>query len=259
VLGLLVSRFFEGVLRVEPAFSAGIADNLVMGRRILLPLAILWTMTAAGVAVLAGLVALVRPYSGALRRRLSLLNEQVDPAVQAGLIVCAGALALAALTWMIYDVYYALTALGLDPRPDLLDLSILGPDGRDLQRQHALWSAMLSFLLVLAVWFWFPRLERRASDPSLVRTLRWAAIVVAFIVIAIYAGVRPFLWDAREVVLFKNQPAFVIGSSDDELLLFKPGKGERRSERVRVDSPDLRRNVAQRTLFEVLPSNLNTK
>jgi hypothetical protein len=259
VLGLLEARFFESGLRVEPAFTASIADYFMLGRRALLPVAIVWTLTAAVVAVLAGLVALARPYSGPLRRRLSSLNEQLDPVVQAGLIVCAGALAFAALIWAIYDVYYALTALALDARPDLLDLSALGPDGRPIYRWHALLSAILSFLLALAIWFWFPRLERRASEPSLVRALKWAAIVVAFLMIVIYAGPRPFVWDAREVVLFKNQPAFVIGSSDDELLLFKPEKGERRSERVRIDSPDLRRNVTQRALFDALPSDLNAK
>jgi hypothetical protein len=259
VVGLLEARFFESGLRVEPAFTASIADYFVLGRRALLPVAIVWTLTAAVVAVLAGLVALARPYSGPLRRRLVSLNEQLDPVVQAGLIVCAGALACAVLTWTIYDVYYALTALALDPRPDLQDLSVLGPNGRPIHRGHAVASAILSFLLTLAVWFWFPRLEKRAAEPSLVRTLKWAAIVVVFLMIVIHAGTRPFIWDAREVVLFKNQPAFVIGSSDDELLLFKPEKGERRSERVRMDSPDLRRNVTQRALFDALPSDLNAK
>ncbi len=160
---------------------------------------------------------------------------------------------------MFWDVYNALTALALDPRPDLLDLSVLGAGGKPIHRWHATTSAVLSFLLTLAIWFWFPRLEKRTSEPSLVRALKWAAIVVAFLVIVIYAGPRPFIWDAREVVLFKSQPAFVIGSSDDELLLFKPEKGERRSYRVRKDSPDLRRNVTQRTLFDALPSDLNAK
>ena len=259
VIGLLEARFFESGLRIEPAFTASIADYFTVGRRALLPVAIVWTLTAAAIATLAGLVALARPYSGPLRRRLSALNEQLDPAVQAGLIVCVGALAFAALTWMIYDVYYALTALALDPRPDQLDLSVLGPDGRPIHRRHGVLSAILSFLLALAIWFWFPRLEKRASEPSLVRALKWAAIVVAFLMIVIQAGPRPFIWDAREVVLLRNQPAFVIGSGEDELLLFKPGKGDRRSERVRKDSPDLRRNVTQRALFDALPSDLNAK
>jgi hypothetical protein len=259
VLGLFEARGFESALRVEPAFTAGIADYFLVGRRALLPFVVAWTLAAAVVAALAGLVVLVRPYSGPLRRRLSSLNKGLDPAVQAGLIVFAGSLAFAAFTWAFWDVYNAITALALDPRPDTLDLSVLGPEGRDIHRSHALRSSVLSFLLGLAAWFWFPRLEKRASEPSLVRTLKWAAIVLAFLVILIEAFPRPFIWDAREVVLLKNQPAFVIGSSDDELLLFKPGKGERRSERVRKDSPDLRRNVTQRALFDALPSDLNAK
>jgi len=253
VLGLFEARAFESVLRVEPAFTAGIADYFLVGRRALLPFVVAWTLAAAVAAALAGLVVLVRPYSGPLRRRLSSLNKRLDPAVQAGLIVFAGGLAFAAFTWAFWDVYNAITALALDPRPDTLDLSVLGPEGRDIHRSHALRSSVLSFLLGLAVWLWFPRLEQRASEPSLVRTLKWSAIVVAFLVILVEAAPRPFIWDPREVVLLKNQPAFVIGSSEDELLLFKPVKGERRSERVRKDSPDLRRNVAQRALFDALP------
>ena len=259
VLGLFEARGFESALRVEPAFTAGVADYFWVGRRALLPFVIAWTLTAAVVAALAGLVALVRPYSGPLRRRLSSLNNRLDPAVQAGLIVFAGALAFAALTWAFWGVYDAMTALALDPRPDLQDLSVLGPEGRTIHRWHAGLSAVLSFLLGLAVWFWFPRLEKRAPEPSLVRALKWAAIVLAFLVILIEGFPRPFIWDAREVVLLKNEPAFVIGSSDDELLLFKPQKGERRSYKVRKDSPDLRRNVAQRALFDALPSDLNAK
>src|SRR5262245_58857281 len=259
VLGLLASRGFESSMRMEPAFTAGIADYFIVGRRALLPFVIVWSLAAAVIAALAGLVVLLRPYSGPLGRRLSLLNERLDPAVQAGLIVFAGGVAFAVFTWAFWDVYNAITALALDRRPDTLDLSVLGPQGRDIHRAHALRSAVLSFLLGLAAWFWFPRLEKRSSEPSLVRTLRWAAIVLAFLVVLIEAFPRPFIWDAREVVLFKNQPAFVIGSSDDELLLFKPAKGERRSERVRKDSPDLRRNITQRALFDALPSDLNAK
>jgi hypothetical protein len=179
--------------------------------------------------------------------------------MQAGLIVFAGGVAFGLFTWAYWDIYNAITALALDPRPDTLDLSVLGPEGRTIHRAHVLQSTALSFLLGLAAWFWFPKLEKRASEPSVVRTLKWAAIVLAFLVVLIEAFPRPFIWDAREVVLLNNQPAFVIGSSDDELLLFKPEKGERRSYRVRKDSPDLRRNVTQRALFDALPSDLNAK
>jgi hypothetical protein len=64
---------------------------------------------------------------------------------------------------------------------------------------------------------------------------------------------RPAIWDLREVVLLQNQPLFVIGTSDDELLLYNPAPGARRSMRVRVNDPALRRNVARVALFQPVP------
>jgi hypothetical protein len=78
-------------------------------------------------------------------------------------------------------------------------------------------------------------------------------LIVAFLVIALEAVPRPIIWDLREVVLFENQPAFVIGTSNEELLLYKPAPGERKSLRVRKDAAELRRNVASRALFDSIP------
>src|SRR4029450_2644377 len=190
---------------------------------------------------------------GLVRRRLSTLSERLDAATLAGLVVCLGVAGLAGLTLWVFGGYYAVAGPGLDQRPDLLDLSILGPAGRPVHRTHGLWSAILSFILGLAAWLWFPRLEKRASDPSRVRTLKWAALIVACLVIALDAGPRRIIWEAREIVLFENQPAFVIGTSNEELLLYKPAPGERKSLRVRKDAAELRRNVASRSLFDAIP------
>jgi hypothetical protein len=259
VVGLVATRAFESVLRMDREFSANVVDYFIVGRYALLPFAIVWAGTAAVVAALGALLMLVRPYIRPLLRPLSQLNERLEATAQAGLIVFVAIAAFAAATWYFYPVYNAMTALALDGRPDLLDLSVLGPAGRVIHRNHALQSAVLSFLIGLAAWFWLPRLERRAAEPSRVRILKWAAVILAYLVIVVEAGARPFIWDQREVVLFKNHPAFVIGSTEDELLLFRPAKGERRSERVRMDAPELRRNVAMRALFDALPSDLNAK
>jgi Protein kinase domain len=253
VLGLFASRAFETLLRVDPVFAAGALDYFRVGARAVLSFVIVWTLLGAVVSLLVGLRALIWPHIGLIRRRWSSLSERLDPATLAGLVVCLGVAGLAALTWSFYGVYYALTALGLDQRPDLLDLSILGPAGRPVHRTHGLWSAILSFILGLAAWLWFPRLEKRASDQSRVRTLKWAALIVAFLVVALNAVPRPIIWDLREVVLFENQPAFVIGTSNEELLLYKPAPGERKSLRVRKDAAELRRNVASRALFDSIP------
>jgi hypothetical protein len=252
-LGLLASRAFERLLRMDPVFAAGAQDYFRVGALALFPFVIVWTAFGAVVALLVGIRALIGPHIGPIRRRWSSLSERLDPATLAGLVVCLGVAGLAALTLSFYGVYYALTALGLDQRPDLLDLTILGPAGRPVHRTHALWSAILSFTLGVAAWLWFPRLEKRASDPYRVRTLKWAALVVAFLVIAVEAVPRPIIWDLREVVLFENQPAFVIGTSNEELLLYKPAPGERTSLRVRKDAAGLRRNVASRALFDSIP------
>src|SRR4030095_1679747 len=48
VIGFLEARFFESGLRIEPAFTASIVDYFTVGRRALLPVAVVWTLTAAG-------------------------------------------------------------------------------------------------------------------------------------------------------------------------------------------------------------------
>ena len=252
-LGLFGSRTFEAVLRIDPAFGAGPATFFSVGANVVVPFAITWALAGLVVMAFAALLALAAPYTGGRAARLSASLAAFDPSLAAGLIVALGAAGLAALLWSFYDVYYALVALALDANPEALDLSILGPEGHDLHQYHAQASVALSFVLGLAVWWWFPRLERRAADHGRVRVLKWTALVIAAIVVAGEAGTRPFLWDNREVAVFESRRAFVIGSNGTELLLYSPAKGERRYIRVRLDAPGLQRNVAARTLFEQDP------
>jgi len=253
-LGLVMSRLFESMLHIDPAFTAGPADYLRLGLRSLTPFAVVWASYGAVVAALIGLRALIWPRVGPIRHRLSQLSERVDPSVQAGWIVCVGVLGLVALVWLFWNVYYyGFTALAVDPEPESLDLWMLGPDGRPIHRAQIYTSTILSFVLGLAVWFWFPHLEKRAPDPGRVRTLKWAACVIALFAILLEVCTRPAIWDQREVVLLQNQPAFVIGTSEDELLLYDPAPGKRRPMRVRQDAPGLRRNVARVALFQPVP------
>jgi len=254
IFGYITSRLFESMLRIDPMFGASAADHLKWGLRSLAPFAVVWTFYAVVVAAVIGLRALLFRRGGPLRRRFSQLTATMDPSVQAGWIVCVGVLGLAVFVWWFWDVYYnGLTALALDARPETLDLSILGPAGRNTHRDQVYASTVLSFIMGLAVWFWFPHLERRAPEPSRVRVLKWAAGIVAFLAILFEMVTRPAIWDLREVVLLQNQPLFVIGSSDDELLLYNPAPGARRSMRVRVNDPGLRRNVARVALFQPVP------
>jgi protein kinase-like protein len=249
VVGLVASRIFEAILRVDPAFTAGLGEYFTVGRRALLPFVIVWTAAAAGFAVLLGLRPLIWSFLGPVRRRLSALNDRLDPTTAAGLIVCIGVVGFIWMAWQFYEVYWTMAGLMLNSRPEALDLSLLGWDGRPLHRLHSQVSVAVSFLMGLAALRWFPRLERRAVDPSRVRALRWAAAVVALLVVVMEAVTRPILWDRREVVLFNNQRATVIGTNSKELLLFTPERGERRYFRVPIDAPNIQRNVDSRPLF----------
>jgi hypothetical protein len=249
-LGLLSSRVFEGVLRVDPAFAVGLGGHMSVGTNAVVPLVIVWGLLAIVFAGLVGLRDLVWPYTGALGRGWSRFTASRDPAGVGAALVGASVIALVLLNWSFYDVYYALTALALDPRPDTLDLTVLGPAGRPLHRMHSQVTVVLGFALALAVARWFPRLEQRAANPKPIRALKAAAFVVGALAIAEEVATRQLLWDDREVVLFENRRAFVIGSAGGELLVYFPAKGERSYLRLRADSPGLRRNVTSRSLFE---------
>jgi hypothetical protein len=247
-LGWLSSQAFQTILRIDPEFVARPSEYFGIGVLALRPFVFVWTLAAAGVAVLAALRSLVAPRLRS--QRLSDLVNRSDPATLAGVVVAAGVVGLVGLTWQFWPVLNGgLTALALDPNPESLDLSILGWAGRPAHRFHSQASVAVSFLLLLAAWRWFPRLEKRATDPARVRRLQWAAVVVALLVVAEETITRPILWDRREIVTFQNQQAFVIGTNNQELLLYTPAKGERKYLRVRLDSPDLRRNVGSRPLF----------
>jgi serine/threonine-protein kinase len=247
LLGWLSSQAFESALRVDRAFIAGPIEYFGVGLRAFRPFVMTWVVAAAAVAVLVALTSLVTPRPA--WKRISDFTRRADPAALAGLVVGAGIAGLVAVTWQFSPVWDRLTALALDARPETLDLSILGWPGRPLHSRHSLASAALSFSLVLAAWRWFPGWEKRAADPLRVRRLRWAAVVVILLIVAEETITRPFLWDRREIVMFKNQMTFVIGMNTEELLLYTPTRGERRYIRVRVDAPELRRNVGSRALF----------
>ena len=259
VLGLLASRFFESGLRVEPAFAASIADYFLVGRRALLPVAIRLdadrgSRRSAGRSHGTG-----TPVQWSSSSTRVVTERAVGPGRQAGLIVCAGARISRRTTWTITCTTHSRRLRSTRARISWT-CPYLVRDGRPIHRRHAWWPQRSSAScdarnLVLG----FPDSKSVPQHPHFFGRWKWAAIVIAFLVIVIYTCIGPFIWDAREVVLLKDQPAFVIGSSGDEPRLFKPGKGERRSERVRKDSPDLRRNVTQRALFDALPSDLNAK
>jgi hypothetical protein len=129
-------------------------------------------------------------------------------------------------------------------------LSVLGTAGQPFHRAHYVYSAYLTSLLGLAVWRWFPRFEQATIDADRVRLLKWATVVVIALILATATAPRRLVWEYFEVVTFDNHPAFVIGSSSDELLLYYPYSDASRHRRVRKDAPALQRTGAQARLFD---------
>jgi len=251
VLGAIASRFFEVALRVDPDFTAGPIEYFRQGVYGLIPFLIAWVIIGAALMLLAGVRPLIWPRTwNAPARWVASLNR-LDPSTPATILLLAGVGGLIALSLQFSGVYGAIEELTFSPTPGLLDLSALGPGTRSIHRSHGLYSAVLSFLLGFAAWRWLPHLERRAPDPSRVRRLRWALVTVAFLVVAVDVAPRRLVWEVFEVASFENQTRFVIGSTDDMVLLYAPRAGQRIHSRVPKVDPKLDREVeTRRQLFD---------
>jgi serine/threonine-protein kinase len=250
IMGFIATRVFEVVLRVDTDFSAGVGDTFAVGASALFPFVVFWLLGAAALGALAVVRTMLRGVIGDPWSRLTARAGTVDPFQAAAAIFLVGALSWIAL-WVTYgELRVALDALRAGTA-SVADLAILGPERRGLHRIHGIVSAYVSMALGLAVWRYFPGLEARAREIAGVRLLKWGTAALALIVVATEALPRRFVWESFPVAVYEDRPAFVIGSTTDELLLYRPEDRER--PRVRA-----RRGVTQpgelRALFAQEPS-----
>jgi hypothetical protein len=251
LLGLIASRFFEVALHIDTDFRAGATEYFAVGAAAVLPFVVFWSTGAAVLGMLAGLRPLFRSRIDSMWKRWAPRWESLDPAVLAASVFLAGVGCFALITARFWAVFAAITLLAQNPQTGGASLMILSPAAHNIHRAHGMYSVGLSFLLGLSAWLWFPRLEKRAADPSTVQLMKWATLTVAFLVVAMAAAPRRILWDTFEVVVFGNQRALVIGTSSQELLLSAPGAGEASRWRVRKDAPGLLRTGTTRELFDL--------
>jgi Protein kinase domain len=250
VIGLIACRVFDTGVGVHSDLAAGPLVYLYVGATALLPLGILWSV-AAGILLVAGSMGyLLRRPIAVIQGRIRASWNSPDGATIATLVLVAGVCGWLAICWQYFQVFSVMTSLMLRAPVSAADLSILGSDGRVLHRAHSLYSAYLSLLLALTIWRWFPQLEQQAADPARVRLLRWATVVATALVIATATFQFRLVWERFEVVQFDNAHAFVIGSSNDELLLYYPYSDTSKHRRVRRDAPTLQRTGAQARLFD---------
>jgi len=249
-LGLLASRVFEVTLGIESDFAAGPVEYFSVGFYAVLPFVLYWLAGFAIVGGLAGLRPLFRRPLEVIRKRWTALTGSWDPATVATIVFLSGAGGWLAITWACWSIFDALGVLIASPTGRSGDVAVLSSASRSLHLAQGHASAILSFLLGLAAWQWFPRLEKRAEDASRVRLLKWATATVAFMVVATAVVPRRFIWDRFEVVAFENQTAFVIGTSNDDLLLYSPYQEGGKRWRVRRDAPSLQRSGTTAQIFD---------
>jgi hypothetical protein len=246
-VGFVACRFFETILNVDPEFAAGPADYLRVGREATWPIVLIWMATAAAVAGLGGIKNLLQPALAALQRRLGLpAPESISPLVPAAIVLASGVLAFVAITLRFYPMFLALDSLRTNTVTPAA-MALLAPDNTNAV--HGASSAVLSFLLGFAAWKWFPRLEQRDPAASTIRSLKWATIAVATLVLVLSVIPRRVIWDEFEVVQYENRRALVLGTRGNELLLYVPDSPSRRVRRVDTRAPGLERGGGGEKLF----------
>jgi hypothetical protein len=243
VLGFIASRFFEVVLQIDRDLWLGFVDTFTTGMTGLLPYVVLWLFGAACLGLIAALRTLVAERIATPLIRLNALLDSADPARVATGIFLFGVVSCGVLNLIAYrDLFAALYALRDSPGDTSVDFTILGPDRNGVRVSHLLFSVYLSMLLGLAVWRWFPRLEKQSAAP-IARLMKWATLAVVLIVIAWDVMPRRILWETHRVVEFDQRTRFVIASTgdepDDELLLYMPDEPASPSVRVRRNTPGL--------------------
>ena len=238
-LGIVACMFFDSLLSIDPAFAAGPADYLRVGSAALLPFVIFWLVSAAALAGLGGAMYLLRRPLAKLQKALRLPGiHSFKPLTLGAAALIAGMLAFLSLTVQFWPVLQAVESVRTNT-VTAATISLLEPGGANTY--HGLLSAFLSFLLAFVALQWFPRLEARDPSPVL-RSLKWATLGLAALVVVVNVIPRRIIWDEFEAVQYENQRAVVLGNRGNELLLYVPESPARPWRRVNADAPGLERS-----------------
>jgi hypothetical protein len=245
VSGFIASRTFDVAFHVPPGFTPGPMDYFRLGTEALVPFVIYWT---AGAALVALFAATRRAFPRWFRRAPRAVERRIAaiPAASlAALLAVAGAACLAAVTWGHWRLFAAIVAL---QSGDAAAARGLEPWFAPVFLSHSQFSAVLSFLLVFAVWRWGGRLEQAGDDPATIRGMRWVTVGIAAVTVMLAVAPRRIAMDEFPVVQRDGRPAFVVGTNGEELLLYSPGRADTVHQRVRRDAPGLVMTGASRKL-----------
>src|SRR5262249_32119899 len=157
LLGFIACRYFEVVIGVGPDFEAGPLDYLRVGANAFFPFFVYWTAFAAFVAFIR--LAIRAPLVRRLVPRTT-VPSRADPVVLATLVFVAGVAGWVGITVAYRDLFFALDALRVAMPLTPAQIAVLGPGAHSMHNAHGSYSAGWSFLLLLAVFYLFPFLER---------------------------------------------------------------------------------------------------
>jgi hypothetical protein len=248
VCGFVACRTFEVILHVNPDFAGGPIDYLNIGVYALVPFVLNWLAGIALVAVLTGAYAALGSKADRLLRPWRTRLERASPTTLATLIPASAAICWLVMSWLHWPIVDTASALHLGTPVTPASVPILSPAFGAMQIMYSELAAILSFVLILAVWRWWPWLERRSDDVAAVRRMKWASIALASIVIVAAVAPRRLAMERFEVVLYKNHRSYVIGSRGGELLLYVPDAVDNVRPRVRRGDRDVTPTDERKTL-----------
>ena len=254
-MGFVESRAFEVVLHVPSDFTVRPASYFMAGVTALAPFFFMWGLGGFMFGLLVGLLHGLRRLFGkrmeSLFRRVVEPIDAVDPKVVAATVLFLGVSVLAWSTWAFYDpLMSGLVALYLGPSESSSHLALFDPELRNVHQLWGLCAASLSLALALAAWRWFPHLERRVGDASTVRLIKWAAVVVGFVAVALTMTPRRVLWDSFEIAELNGTEMYVVGATENQLLLYDPRGIDQALWRVEATDSAIRRLGSSRRLNE---------
>lgn len=230
LFGFLGWRSFQLALHVDSTFAPPLSEYFRLGREAILPFLIYWAGGVAGIGLLVGLDVIFGGHLTRLvRRQASSMSASTVARVSAGVCLLA-VIAWLALVWTHWTMFETLFGLPKDRAG--VSTGTLGPEFRDVNSSYGVLTAWLTFGLLSAALYVFPALARQRADRASLRPFVWIAITVAALAVGSTAVTRRLAWDRFEQVLYENRSAFVIGSSDVDLLLYSPSQPELGTVRV---------------------------
>jgi len=243
--GFVAARTFEVAFHVDSAFAAGFLDYFEIGVKAVLPFALVWIAGLAVLALLAGLRFMLGPLVSKFVEVRIQTHARTDPTTIASAILVGGLISWLLISWAYWPLFSSLFALQAATPAAPGTAVPLGPAFRDMLLVYSTLAATVSFVLLLFVWRWWPR-PSQASHVAVLRTLKWATLTLAITIMACAIAPRRAAWDRFEVVTFENHRSFVIGTNNDELLLYSPERIGTLPERVKNDARGLiRTNVTK--------------